>query len=310
MDMEAILDFIYTGAVDLDQAQLQSFLSTAEALQIKGLTKADTFQDIDDKNSRLPAPRPTDLDNLSRDSLPAKRPYKESSSSEEEEKNKEAIPLPLTDQNLNNVSSIEDMNIHCEDYGIQLQLPATKYEGDNFPLNASIPLKKRAKTVPVPSVLEKKDGSAAQHKNSIKGCSEFVFNQRIVRGSRAGISKYGLSPDLKCSQCDKVFVHAASLIKHRSFHEGNTVCPFCNRVYSHKYTLREHVIREHGNRAHEVPSIAFKKTASRNSFKEMAFVPKVQSIVKPNLSESGSPDSLLPSLISSEDLSIKKEVAV
>ena len=47
--MEAILDFIYTGAVDLDQAQLQSFLSTAEALQIKGLTKADTFQDIDDK---------------------------------------------------------------------------------------------------------------------------------------------------------------------------------------------------------------------------------------------------------------------
>lgn len=40
-DLSAILEFIYKGEVSVAQEQLDSFLSTAELLEIKGLTDDD-----------------------------------------------------------------------------------------------------------------------------------------------------------------------------------------------------------------------------------------------------------------------------
>ena len=40
-DMAAIIEFVYRGSVNVSQAQLASFIQTAELLQIRGLSRDD-----------------------------------------------------------------------------------------------------------------------------------------------------------------------------------------------------------------------------------------------------------------------------
>ena len=41
IDLQAVIEFVYNGEVNVTQAQLSSFLKTAEMLQVRGLTGDD-----------------------------------------------------------------------------------------------------------------------------------------------------------------------------------------------------------------------------------------------------------------------------
>ena len=56
MDLEALLDFMYRGEVDVEQTQLSSLMKTAEGLQVKGLAIADNTHLS--KKEQFPTPTP------------------------------------------------------------------------------------------------------------------------------------------------------------------------------------------------------------------------------------------------------------
>eukprot|EP00088_Acartia_fossae_P019146 TRINITY_DN2111_c0_g1_i2.p1 TRINITY_DN2111_c0_g1~~TRINITY_DN2111_c0_g1_i2.p1 ORF type:complete len:414 (+),score=125.19 TRINITY_DN2111_c0_g1_i2:129-1370(+) len=62
-DLQSILEFVYLGEVNLEQARLDSFLNTAEILQIKGLTDGlkdkDGGSSIGNPNSTINVPAPS-----------------------------------------------------------------------------------------------------------------------------------------------------------------------------------------------------------------------------------------------------------
>jgi len=61
-DLQAVLNFMYHGEVNVAQEELNSFLSVAEELQVKGLTQNDSTSNSNSKHetapSSLPKPRP------------------------------------------------------------------------------------------------------------------------------------------------------------------------------------------------------------------------------------------------------------
>lgn len=76
-EMKALLEFMYTGQVNVFQNLLPMFLKTAEALQIRGLTDNNSFI----KNDDLEVPRrKRDVRSMERDSPPIKRHKRKSSS--------------------------------------------------------------------------------------------------------------------------------------------------------------------------------------------------------------------------------------
>merc|ERR1719508_459696 len=50
-ELEDVLDFLYNGEVSVDQEDLSDFLSVAERLKIKGLTKTYKFKPADEDKS-------------------------------------------------------------------------------------------------------------------------------------------------------------------------------------------------------------------------------------------------------------------
>ena len=53
-DLESLLDFMYYGEVNIAQENLNSFLSVAEELQIKGLTQSSTASSKSNQTSTTP----------------------------------------------------------------------------------------------------------------------------------------------------------------------------------------------------------------------------------------------------------------
>lgn len=76
-EMKALLEFMYTGQVNVFQNLLPMFLKTAEALQIRGLTDNNSFS----KHDEIDVPRrKRDIRSMERDSPPIKRHKRKSSS--------------------------------------------------------------------------------------------------------------------------------------------------------------------------------------------------------------------------------------
>ena len=76
-DMQAVLNFMYHGEVNVAQEDLNSFLSVAEELKVKGLTQDQSVKGGGTKeppNRSAPAPPPSSRPRPSSPSLPAKKP--------------------------------------------------------------------------------------------------------------------------------------------------------------------------------------------------------------------------------------------
>ena len=76
-DMQAVLNFMYHGEVNVAQEDLNSFLSVAEELKVKGLTQDQSVKGGATKeppNRSAPAPPPSSRPRPSSPSLPAKKP--------------------------------------------------------------------------------------------------------------------------------------------------------------------------------------------------------------------------------------------
>ena len=72
---------------------------------------------------------------------------------------------------------------------------------------------------------------------------------------------FHLPPSFACSKCDRKFVKSYDLSRHLQRHAGilNEVCKICNKGYSIKDSLRNHIIHQHFSKMHcEVDNCSYK----------------------------------------------------
>ena len=87
------------------------------------------------------------------------------------------------------------------------------------------------------------------HKSWICDCcgSRFGLKQALVQHMMIH-----LPPSFSCSECDKKFVLAGDLNKHKKRHQGilNEICKLCNKGYATKTALTNHMIQRHFAKFH------------------------------------------------------------
>jgi len=100
-DMQAVLNFMYHGEVNVAQEDLNSFLSVAEELQVKGLTQDQSVKGGGSREppSRSAPPPPSSRPRPSSPSLPAKkaRPVPVPHAAEDDEVQEVAVPMVKTE---------------------------------------------------------------------------------------------------------------------------------------------------------------------------------------------------------------------
>ncbi|XP_032510620.1 transcription factor GAGA-like [Danaus plexippus] len=222
-DLNAIINFMYHGEVNIFQEQLESFLITAELLEVKGLT--DNVEDEVSKNQiRI-------IDNSSLD-LSAK-----SSRSNEQ-------PLPVVVEEPINLATLQSSR------------------SEDIPQDDNIAVQEVESNVlePQPET-SKSDNSVAKHKPASTSEEMQVDTQSTAEdlsdknNSESDLAKF------RCQLCPKGFKHPTSLTLHKDSHAGKTRCPVCHRSFSRSYDMRSHLQRIHQGKQLTIKEIRYKNNS-------------------------------------------------
>jgi len=221
-DIISVLNFMYHGEVNVAQEDLNSFLSVAEDLQVKGLTQNNQK----DQQTHLKAT--TERKHLS-----------------------ESSPIPPThrqDKQQRVRHSYEDISRTKEAIEIERDIP------DPLPqikTEASAPVIESEADDPNQMVL------SSDYQGDNSGYEEYPqeyeeqpvqyeavgVNQGMVRASSTGWTN--APKPFPCLYCSKSFSNQNSLQKHTKSHTGQTYCDICDKNFSNVPNLRAHINTVH-----------------------------------------------------------------
>jgi len=219
-DIISVLNFMYHGEVNVAQEDLNSFLSVAEDLQVKGLTQNNQK----DQQTHLKATTERKHISESYPIPPANRQEKQQrvrNSYEDISRTKEAIEIQS---------------------GIPDPLPQIKTE-------ASVPVVESEADDPNQMVL------SCDYQDDNSGYEEYEeqpvqydavavgVNQGMVRASSTGWTN--APKPFPCLYCSKSFSNQNSLQKHTKSHTGQTYCDICDKNFSNVPNLRAHINTVH-----------------------------------------------------------------
>lgn len=226
-DLNAIINFMYHGEVNIFQEQLESFLITAELLEVKGLT--DNSEDESSKNQLKI------IDNTSLDLSSKSSRFIE-----------DIVP----------VLSEEPINL------APVQAARDEYIPLVSPLK-TIP-EQEISNVDNQTEISKVDEVNVKTKNVIPPTEEMQVDAQTNTTTVEDLSdKNNTETDLakfRCQLCPKGFKHPTSLTLHKDAHAGKTQCPVCHRSFSRSYDMRSHLQRIHQGKQLTIKEIRYKNT--------------------------------------------------
>ncbi|KAJ8960734.1 hypothetical protein NQ318_020026 [Aromia moschata] len=224
-----ILKFIYNGEVSVDSDVFDSFLQTAEFLQISGLTDGE-------KNPKKVQNSDSDVEKEDPNDDEIEQP------AESKTCKKEKRPNSDCEQNVNQKRIKEDNSespaIKCEPSVLTAifpdELSDTLQENSQFSSDLLLQTA-AANNYPVDETgIKIEDVNSEGHGDDASSSSS------------ARTSSFALSDNpLKCPICHKEFSHPYSLHHHKPVHLGGTKCPICHAVLSRKYNLKMHMKSRH-----------------------------------------------------------------
>lgn len=236
-DLNAIINFMYHGEVNIFQEQLESFLITAEFLEVKGLT--DNIEEDSSKGSM----RIGEISSLDLSSKGSSTRFIE-----------DIVPV-LSEEpiNLATISNVRD------DYISQTNSLANNSDIENgnvdvqteVPKNEDNPSSKAKITQPIEEM--QIDGQSS---------SSTVEDLSDKNNSESDLAKF------RCQLCPKGFKHPTSLTLHKDSHAGKTQCPVCHRSFSRSYDMRSHLQRIHQGKQLTIKEIRYKNTNDNVSPKQ------------------------------------------
>ncbi|CAB3231013.1 unnamed protein product [Arctia plantaginis] len=220
-DLNAIVNFMYHGEVNIFQEQLESFLITAEILEVKGLT--DNIEDESSKNQlRI-------TDNISLDlSSKSSRPVEDI--------------VPILSNEPINLATIQNTR---EEY-----IPQTT-KGNSKQENGTSEVQPEATTSEENA--KKTPSSTEEMQVDIQSTSVEDLSEK--NSSDSELAKF------RCQLCPKGFKHPTSLTLHKDSHAGKTQCPVCHRSFSRSYDMRSHLQRIHQGKQLTIKEIRYKNTS-------------------------------------------------
>ncbi|XP_068621406.1 protein abrupt-like [Battus philenor] len=223
-DLNAIINFMYHGEVNIFQEQLESFLITAELLEVKGLT--DNVEEETSKTQIM------FIDNTSLDL-----------SSKSSRINDDLKPISTDEPiNLATIQTNRDEHIpEASQSSVQKNL-------NDISSETQFPKEK----------VSSEDTSVAIRGNSLPNEEMQVDMQPT---SAEDLSEKNSDSDLakfRCQLCPKGFKHPTSLTLHKDSHAGKTQCPVCHRSFSRSYDMRSHLQRIHQGKQLTIKEIRYK----------------------------------------------------
>uniref|UniRef100_A0A0K8TAL0 Broad-complex core protein n=1 Tax=Lygus hesperus TaxID=30085 RepID=A0A0K8TAL0_LYGHE len=233
-DLEALVSFMYKGEVKVEQDGLVSFLSTAELLEVKGLTGSgqcfpDAGGDEEDcygtetLNKRQGSPKSSKPDSPGSGGASKNRKWADDS------------PPPLT--SLKGTDPSEYLEQDLEDMPDPPDFPDLKIEtGESGSWGNEDNIDGQNLTSDGLNDLGHMAGTSAD--GNLQESLQ-VFAHGLWRRLHPSLKRFG------CDECGKVFKHPRSLDHHKKMHEGRTTCPFCRRVFGRMYALRLHMSSSH-----------------------------------------------------------------
>ncbi|XP_026757156.1 zinc finger and BTB domain-containing protein 1-like [Galleria mellonella] len=224
-DLNAIINFMYHGEVNIFQEQLESFLITAELLEVKGLT--DNVEDESPKSQLIMN------DNISLDL-----------SSKSTRLAEDIVPV-LTDEPINLAT-------------IQNERTRDEYIPQTIALSNLSDQEKDTESHPH---IAKVDDNLITTPKSVMQTEDMQVDQStsaediLEKSTESDLAKF------RCQLCPKGFKHPTSLTLHKDSHAGKTQCPVCHRSFSRSYDMRSHLQRIHQGKQLTIKEIRYKNSS-------------------------------------------------
>jgi len=271
-DLYSLLQFMYNGEVNVAQEQLNSFLKSAEALKIRGLT------DSDDSESNSGAGRGAG-GGSARTLSPGIGPTPPTTSSSASAAKKKR---PAADSHLVAASPMPPppKRVHQQQHPqqhhpqqVQSHPPAVRViTNTTTPTSSpSEPVKQEVidlgeDNIDMDREVEGSDypveeegvgrGTVAQYEGGYREEDEDEGGDLMVPGDeniedslhqeQGGQGEYALEERLPCAVCGKTFGSVRSLRYHFAVHTGRTECAVCGKIMSRVSHLKAHMLSVHG----------------------------------------------------------------
>lgn len=228
-NLNYVLDFIYNGEVNVAQDDLNSFLTAAEDLKIKGLTQQQETPAPDNSESTV-----KQVKSQSNRAIPKQaRRYKDGDDIVE------IIPSPIKHEvgeanysgngNFEGTMAVQEEEIYND---------ASGYDDDqqmDYQQPGDISLHNEGKT----------------HLNRIRdnlccsGGDEAYLDMMISTKMTKIVSEDGVSGVWQCLECDKMLARKHDMVRHvEAYHLADhpgVVCGVCAKVYKNRESLRAHM---------------------------------------------------------------------
>ena len=265
VDLCAILNYAYTGHVDIPQQQLQTFLQAALTLQMKGVLEQQVGGLDQQTSNQIPTQQP--VENQAPD--PQHRTQKSQTQSTMQqtvqfsqennvEKQKIFDPLPLTPSRISKVffgqSSNNDSNI-IELVPLSTEMPKLSMDCFNFGnqrstldfqlvKNEEVPLNdKKVPEYEVP-VAEKRQTKAPRYLSSFQVPRSVVLRQSSPRALHCKYCDTDTSSLPGSSNARKRFTHESHCVRNPNKNNGKAECPICSKLITPSY-ISTHIKRMH-----------------------------------------------------------------
>ncbi|XP_063529245.1 zinc finger and BTB domain-containing protein 14-like [Cydia strobilella] len=219
-DLNAIVNFMYHGEVNILQEQLESFLMTAELLEVKGLT-----DNVEDEPSKALF-RITDNTSLD---LSAK--------------SRLTVELPVQNDEPINLATMQTVReVYIPQVTPMRIIPEPQIENEP-----------QEKIRPDEAVsAQHQIGQTSTEEMQVDNQSTSAEDLSDKNSSESELAKF------RCQLCPKGFKHPTSLTLHKDSHAGKTQCPVCHRSFSRSYDMRSHLQRIHQGKQLTIKEIRYK----------------------------------------------------
>ena len=242
-DMKALLHFMYKGEVNVPQNRLQSLVSTAESLKIKGLALNSDQSDATSENKRKRQDEISDGDSDVEEVQESSVVYPTYSDKPHDSKRQKDLNIPSSIE----VSRPEEYP-QPEDYS-HISTTHAKTDSDR---HESVPVKQEAN--PDEEVLEiaspePLNNRSYMYEEKTLGTNSLNTDESVSyllgEETTQGFQTWGKWDERHtCMQCGRNYAKRDKLQRHQQFECGKEpqfMCPYCQRRIKRKDNLNKHI---------------------------------------------------------------------